>query len=124
MIDVSLSWDHYIGFIALAVLLVHVGVLAWSGWFRKGIAPVLALNLLFSGAVVVYWSLNFADLLGSIEAVWVFVGFELVVLIISLLSVFRLRVPPALIWIAFTAHALMTAAAFLFILTFRITRLI
>jgi hypothetical protein len=124
MIDFSLSWDHYFGFIALALLLAHVGALVWSGWFRKGIAPVLALNLILSGGVVIYWALHTADLAGSIEMVWAFVAFELVVLVTSLLAVFRLRVPRTVNWIAFTAHALMTAAAFLFILTFRITRLI
>jgi hypothetical protein len=120
----ALRHDHYFGLVALALLLAHVGALVWSVWFRKGITPVLALNLLLSGSVVVYWGLNFADLLTSIEALWVFVAFECVVLAISLLQAFRVRVPRAALWVAFTAHALMTAAAFLFILTFRITRLI
>lgn len=124
MIDFPLSMDQFIGLIALALLLAHVGVLVWSGWFGKGIAPVLGLNLLLSGGVVVYWGLNFADLAGSIELVWAFVAFEFIVLVTSLLAAFRMRVAQAVIWIAFTAHALMTGIAFLFILTFRITRLI
>lgn len=124
MIDFPFDMDHFVGAIALALLLAHVGVLVWSGWLRKGIAPVLALNLLISGSVAVYWAQRISDLAGSIALVWVFVGFEFVVLVISLLAVFRVRVPLAVIWIAFTAHALMTAAAVLFVLTFRITRLI
>jgi hypothetical protein len=124
MIDFSLSWDHYFGFIALALLIAHVGALVWSGWLRKGIAPVLALNLLLSGGVAIYWGLHITELPNYIDAVWAFVAFEFVVLVTSLLAVFRGRVPQAAIWIEFTAHALMTAAAFLFILTFRITRLI
>jgi hypothetical protein len=124
MIDLSLSWDHFFGLFALALLLAHIGVLVWSAWFRKGMAPVLVLNLLVSGGVVIYWGLNIADLVGAIEMVWAFVAFELVVFVTSLLAIFRLRVPQAVIWIEFAAHALMTGLAFLFILTFHLTRLI
>jgi hypothetical protein len=124
MIDFPLDMDDIVKAIAVALLLAHIGALAWSGWLRKGIAPVLALNLLVSGSVAIYWGLHIAELGNYIEAVWTFVAFEFVVLVTSLLAVFRLRVPQAAIWIEFVAHALMTAAAVLFILTFRITRLI
>ena len=124
MIDLSLSWDHFFGLFALALLLAHIGALVWSGWFRKGIMSVLVLNFLLSGSVVIYWGLHIADLAGSIELVWAYVAFELVVFVTSLLAIFRLRVPQAVIWIEFAAHALMTGLAFLFILTFHLTRLI
>jgi hypothetical protein len=124
MIDLSLPWDHYFGLIALAVLLAHIGALVWSGWFRKGIAAILALNLLLSGSVVIYWGLHIVELPNDIEVVWAFAAFELVVFVTSLLAIFRLRVPQAVIWIEFAAHALMTGLAFLFILTFHLTRLI
>lgn len=122
MIDFSM--DQLVGLIVVAVLLAHIGVLLWSGWLRKGIAPVVGLNLLTSGSAVAYWGLNFTDLAGSIEPVWVFAAFELAVFATSLLAVFRVRVPHAAIWILFAVHALMTGLALLFILTFRITRLI
>jgi hypothetical protein len=124
MIDFSLSWDHYFGIIALALLLAHIGALVWSGWLRKGLGPVLALNLIMSGSVAIYWGLHVAELPDYIEMVWAFVAFELVVLVTSLLVLFRVRVPQVAVWIEFTAHALMTTVAFLFILTFQITRLI
>jgi hypothetical protein len=73
---------------------------------------------------VTYWGLHPADLVGSIELVWAFAAFELVVLVTSLLAIFRVRVPYAAIWILFAAHALLAGLALLFMLTFRITRLI
>jgi hypothetical protein len=121
MIEIS---DQVVKGIVIALMFAHIGVLVWSGWLRKGSAPVLVLNLLVSGGVVIYWSLNIADLMGSIEPVWAFVAFELLVLITSLLAVFRLRVPQAVIWIEFAAQALMIGVSLLFILTFHLTRLI
>jgi hypothetical protein len=87
------------------LLLAHIGALLWSGWLKKGIAPVVGLNLLTSGSAVIYWCLHPADLAGSIELVWAFAAFELVVLVTSLLAVFRVRVPQAAIWTLFAAHA-------------------
>jgi hypothetical protein len=121
MIEIS---DQVVKVIAIALTLAHIGVLVWSGWLRKGIAPVLVLNLLVSGGVVIYWGLNVTDLVGSIELVWAFVAFELLVMVTSLLAIFRLRMPQAVIWIEFAAHALLTGLALLFILTFHLTRLI
>jgi hypothetical protein len=118
------SADDIVKAIATALLLAHIGALVWSGWLRKGIAPVLALNLLVSASVVIYWGLRITELANYVDVVWAFVAFELVGLVTSLLAVFRVRVPQAAIWIEFTAHALMTAAAVLFMLTFHLTRLI
>jgi hypothetical protein len=47
-----------------------------------------------------------------------------VVFVTSLLAIFRLRVPQAVIWTEFAAHALLTGLALLFMLTFHLTRLI
>jgi hypothetical protein len=80
--------------------------------------------LLTSGGVVFYWALHMADLTDQVDTVWVFVAFELVVLVVSFLAVIRVRMPLVAIWTIFTAHALLTAAALVFMLTFQITRLI
>ena len=120
----NFSEDDIVKAVAVALLLAHVGTLMWSGWLRKGIAPVIVLNLVVSGSVVIDWARRLSDLEGSIELVWVFVGFEAVVLVTSLLAVFRVRVPQIAIWLEFAAHALMTGLALLFMLTFHLTRLI
>ncbi len=124
MTSLPLSSDDIVKLTAVALMIAHIGVLVWSGWLRKGIAPVIALNLLISASVTIDWTRRLSDLEGSIELVWVFVGFELAVLLTSLLAVFRVRVPQAVIWTAFVAHGLMTGAALLFMLTFHLTRLI
>ena len=124
MIHFPLSMDQFVEAVAWTLVFAHAGVLIWSGWFGKGATPVLALNLLVSGAVVLYWGLNIADLRGSIAALWAFVGFEPAVLITSLLAAFRQRIPRAFVWIAFAANGLICGASLLFMLTFRITRLI
>jgi hypothetical protein len=121
MIEIS---DTAIKVITIGLMLAHIGVLVWSGWFRRSFLSVVALNLIVSGGVVLYWGLNIPDLMGAIEMVWAFVAFEFVVLVTSLLAIFRLPVPRAAIWTEFAANALLIGLAFLFTLTFHLTRLI
>jgi hypothetical protein len=68
---------------------------------------------------VLYWAPRFSELFGYIDMVMAFVGFELVVLIVSALAL-RVRIPPVIHWIAFAANALLSINALVFMLTFRI----
>jgi hypothetical protein len=114
--------DKLIPFIVVGLVVLHGAALAWS--VRRGIAAVLWLNLLFSGAAVVYWAPHLAEVFEYVVGVQVFAAFEFVVLATSLLAAFRVRVPRFIIWAEFAVHFLLTIAAFVFLLTFKITRLI
>jgi hypothetical protein len=109
---------------AAILVLAHFAVLVWSGWMRKGIGPVLVLNLVVSGAISAWWAPHLGELGNYIEVVWVFVAFEFAVFAVSLLALFRVRIPHALLWIAFAANALLATAALLLMLTFKLDRLI
>ena len=119
----SAYMDEIVDVIASALMLAHVAALVWSGWLRKGIAPVIVLNLLVSTGVVIYWAPHISELLHYVDAVWAFVAFELAVFITSILVVFRVHVPRAVIWIEFSVHVLLIAATLTFMFTFKLTRL-
>ena len=117
--------DDLVKAIVVAVVIAHAGVLLWAAILRKGIASVIWLNLLISAPVVLYWVPMAPQVFDYVPAVWCFLAFELAVLATSLLAVFHiLGIPPAVIWAEFLGHFLLGAAALVFILTFRVTRLI
>src|SRR5271154_577045 len=89
---------------AAILVLAHFAVFVWSAWMRRSIWPVLAVNLFVSGAVSVWWAPHLGELGNYIEVVWVFVAFEFAVFAVSLLALFRVRIPHVLLWIAFAAN--------------------
>ena len=111
------------GLMAYPLMLAHVLALVWFVWRRWEIAPLLALNLLVSGGVVVIWALRYQALVQDVDTNWTFVAFETAVLATSLAAVFGLRVPRAAILAGFALQMILIAAALLFIITFKITRL-
>jgi hypothetical protein len=116
-----ISDDDIVKAVPIALLLAHVAVVIWR---RDRIGWVVGLNLLVSAGVTAYWAVHIAELPDDVEMVWAFVGFELAVLIVSSLAALQVRIPAALLWAAFMAHAALSVAALVFMLTFRITRLI
>lgn len=115
--------DNLVKVIAVALVLAHIAVLIATLWFHARAGWVAGLNLLVSAGVLLYWLPRFSELSGDAGPVQAFVGFEFAVLIVSVLAVAHLRMPPAIHWIAFAANALLSVNALVFMLTFRITRL-
>lgn len=115
--------DNVVKAIAVALVLAHIAVLTAVLLFRVRIAWIVGLNLLVSACVILYWLPRFSELFGYVELVLAFVGFEFAVLIVSVLAALRVRIPSAIHWIAFAGNALLSVNALVFILTFRITRL-
>ena len=116
--------DAFVQAVVAGLVLLHGGALLWSAVLRKGITAVLWLNLLCSAAVAAYWLPQLSEVFHYVQAFQAFVAFEFAVLATSLLAVLRVRVPHALIWTEFSVHFLLTVAALVFLLTFKITRLI
>jgi|ERR1700733_956587 len=119
-----MSNDLIVEVIALALMLSHVAALVWAGWMRRGAWPVVALNLIEGGGVSAWWAPRLGELGHYIEAVWVFVAFEFILLVITLPALFRIRVPAILIWIGFIANTVLVITALVFMFAFRINRLI
>lgn len=114
--------DQIVTAIAAMLLVAHVAAFVWA-LRKKQIGAVLGLNLLISAGVSIYWLIQISALRGSAVFFQAFVAFEVAVLTTSLLAVFRVPVPRAVIWAEFAAHALLTAAALYFMLTFTMTRM-
>src|SRR5436190_5887928 len=87
------TMDDFLKATVLALMAAHLVAFLWAGVLRKGLAPVLALNLIVSAGVAVYWLPRMADLFNDIDLVTAFVGFEFFVLATSLLGVARRHVP-------------------------------
>lgn len=115
--------DDLVKAVAVALLLAHIVVLISVLRFRARMSWVVGLNLLVSAGVMIYWAPRFSELFGYVDIVLAFVGFELAALIASVMAVFRAPIPSAIHWIAFTANALLSAAAAIFMFTFQMTRL-
>lgn len=118
------SADRIVDAAVALLLLAHIGAFVWAGLLRKGMASILALNLLVSTGVVIYWAPRIVELLTDLDVTLVFVGFELFVFGTSLLAIRGVRMPAALVWMEFAAHALLVMAALAFMVTFKIDRLI
>ena len=111
------------GLIAYPLMFAHIVALIWFVWRRWEIAPLLGANLLVSGGVLVYWATRFDALLHDVDTDWLFVAFEIAVFATSLSAVLRIRVPRAIILAEFALQMILIAAALVFIITFKITRL-
>jgi hypothetical protein len=122
MSAVSFSDDDLVKLAGCVLVLAHAGAFAWF-WRGRGIAPVLWLNLLVSGAVAAVWLPGLGRLFDYVDAVWLFVAFEYAAFALSLAAVLGGRVPRAAVWTVFAAHAALTAAALVFFFTFKMTRL-
>lgn len=109
--------------LAVALLLAHVVVLIAVLRCRARMGWVVGLNLLVSAGVMIYWAPRFSELFGYVDMVLAFVGFELAILIVSILAALRVRIPRVVHWSAFAVNALISINALVFMLTFRITRL-
>jgi hypothetical protein len=119
--------DQLMGYQATPILIVlaHCGALLWAAGFRKGIKPLLVVNLLLAAAIVVY---NIGALGPAIAhndyAIMSLAGFELITLLSSICAFAGIRVPSWIIWIGFGVNFLLAVALMAFVLSFKMTLLI
>jgi hypothetical protein len=110
--------------VTVAVLLAHVTALAIAASRRRA-RPALSLNLVVAGATLVNLATDWRWLRPPLDVqVAGLAAFELLVLAMALLALAHHR--PAVVgsWIAFGLHGLASVLAVVFVLTFKITRLI
>jgi hypothetical protein len=110
--------------VTVAVLLAHVAAVAIAV-LRRQSRPALSLNLVVAGATLVYLATDWRWLRAPLDLqVAGLAAFEVLVLAVALLALARHRAAVIGSWVAFGLHAVASALAVVFALTFRITRLI
>jgi hypothetical protein len=120
ILDVLLDYKatHVISVVA------QLGILLWATVWRGGTKPILVVNLIIAGAVLLY---NATRLPTAIEyQEYPLIGlmlFELAAFVASAGALYGFRIPSWLLWIAFSVNFLLCIALMLLILTFRMTRL-
>jgi hypothetical protein len=108
---------------SIAFVLAHVGALVWAWWARR-LGPVLALNLVFAVGTLLYNLPVLPQVLAEMDARLALVAFAVVSLAGLVAAVARWRFAKWIVWIAFTVDFVLCTSLLVFLLTFKITRLI
>jgi hypothetical protein len=91
---------------------------------RKGLGPVLGLNVIVAAGILVYNANQLGSMLDYADyRLMALTAFALATLLISTAALFGLRIPVALIWIAFAGNFIMSALLMAFALLFKMNRL-
>ena len=106
------------------IVLAHVAVLIWAVGLRKGLGPVLGLNVIIAAGLLAYNASHVGIMLRYADyAQLALMAFALATFIISAAALFGLRIPVALIWIAFAGNFALSTALMAFALLFKMNRL-
>ncbi len=108
---------------SVAFVLAHAGALTWAWRFRT-VAPVLVLNIIFAAGILVYNLPDFTLILVEVDARLALVVFAAVSLLASIAALARWRFATGIVWAAFVVDFALCASLLVFLLTFKITRLI
>jgi hypothetical protein len=109
----------------VVIVLAQGAVLLWVAGFRKGIKPILVVNLIVAATVLLYNATRLPIAIHYQEyRLLGLVAFECGAMIASAGALLGVRIPAWLIWLAFGVNLLLSAALMIFMLTFKMTRLI
>jgi hypothetical protein len=109
---------------SVVIVLAHVAALIWAVALRKGLGPVLGLNLVIAAGILAYNANQFGTMLHYADyAPLVLMVFALATLLISAAALFGLPVPGAMIWTAFAGNFILSALFMAFALLFKMNRL-
>jgi hypothetical protein len=117
--------------VTIAIVLIHLAALAWVLIRRRGMAPVLIVNLLFGAAVLAFVVPYLPNELAYIRSGGaselfdyknaIVTAFEIVTLLVSALA-FRGALPAKIgAWIGFAGNFALSLFAVVFALTFKFT---
>jgi hypothetical protein len=91
---------------------------------RKGLGPVLGLNVIVAAGILVYNANQLGSMLDYADyRLMALMAFALATLLISAAALFGLRIPAAMIWTAFTGNFIMSLLFMAFALLFKMDRL-
>jgi hypothetical protein len=109
---------------SVVIVLAHVAAAIWAVALRKGLGPVLGLNVIVAAGILVYNANQLGSMLDYADyRLMALTAFALATLLISTAALFGLRIPVALIWIAFAGNFIMSALLMAFALLFKMNRL-
>ena len=109
---------------SVVIVLAHVAALIWAVALRKGLGPVLGLNLVIAAGILAYNADHLGIMLRYADyPLLALMAFALVTLLISAAAIFGWRIPVALIWITFAGNFIMSTLLMAFALLFKMNRL-
>ena len=108
---------------SIGFVLAHVVALIWAWWSRR-LAPVLALNLIFAVGIIVYNLPDLGSIIAEFDVRLALIVFAMVSLLGSAAAIARWRFAAWIVWTAFAVDFALCSALLVFLLTFKITRLI
>jgi hypothetical protein len=110
---------------AIVIVLTHIAALAWAVMLRKGIGPALLLNLVLSAAIFTYNADHLVIMLRYADyAPLALTAFAAATFVCAAGALYGLRIPAWINWTAFAINLALSTLLLVFILTFKITRLI
>lgn len=110
--------------VAIVIVLAHLAALAWAAALRKGMTPVLLLNLILSAAVLVYNADHLSIMLrGADFAPLALMAYAAVALACSAGALCGLRIPAWINWTAFAFNLALSILLLAFLTFFKMNRL-
>jgi hypothetical protein len=109
---------------SVVIVLAHIAALIWAVALRKGLGPVLGLNVIVTAGILVYNANQLGSMLDYADyRLMALMAFALATLLISAAALFGWRIPTALIWTAFAGNFAMSLLFMAFALLFKMDRL-
>jgi hypothetical protein len=109
---------------AIIIVLAHVAALAWAVMLRKGMVPVLILNLVLSAAILAYNADHLVIMLRySDYALMALMGYAVVAFVCAAGALYGLRIPAWINWTAFAVNLALSILLLAFLWFFKINRL-
>ena len=106
------------------IVLAHVIALIWAVGLRRGLLPVLGLNVIVAAGIFAYNASYLSIMLRYADyAQLALMAFAFATFIISTAALFGLQIPVALIWIAFGGNFTLSVVLMAFALLFKMNRL-
>lgn len=109
---------------AIVIIVAHLAALAWAAVLRKGITPVLLLNLILSATILAYNAGHLSIMLQSTDyAPLALMANAAAALACSAGALCGIRIQPWINWTAFAVNLSLSILLLAFLALFRMNRL-
>jgi hypothetical protein len=109
---------------AIVIVLAHLAALAWAAALRKGMTPVLLLNLILSATILAYNAGHLGIMLQSADyAPLALMAYAAAALACSAGALCGVRIPAWINWTAFAVNLSLSILLLAFLALFRMNRL-
>lgn len=109
---------------AIVIVLAHLAALAWAALLRKGMMPVLLLNLILSAAILAYNADHLGIMLRNADyAPLALMAYAAAALACSAGALCGVRIPAWVNWTAFAVNSSLSILLLAFLALFKMNRL-